>query len=415
LSILARRWLINLALLALLLLLLLGIQLEQRQTQRESQLTSLDPNSVSRVVLRRTGEPAVRLERRPTGWEMNAPYAVPADGDAVSALLPVARARVARSLPLAGLDLAELGLERPAVRLELDGLELRFGTTEPVAALRYVQQGDTVQLIEDRYLPRLLSRTIDLVGRRLLPPDFSPGLGDLDGVPITAGTLAPLADATAVRVETAANPEDDARVGQVLNLTSADGGDGLVFAVRDGGTRWTRLDTGLSWLFATAPLPIFDSASAQVQVGERGGVRASHGSAVAPPNAGVMAMPPVDGAYAPAASQTVLDNTIPPSAAATATAPLPTERLAPPPPGTEPREQRPTDAIPNLRALVPSLPRDPNALQRLETDPFKPQVDIYRPPPDGMVPTPTIPQPAPASSDAEAEAEIPLRVETLRP
>lgn len=384
-SLFARRWLINLALLALLALLLFAVRIDQRETLRASTLTALAPEAVTRIVLERAGEPAVRLRRRDTGWEMTEPFAVPVIADAVAALLPVARAPVTRTLPVAGLDLAELGLERPPVRLRLDGLELRFGSTEPVADRRYVQQGDTVHLIDDRYLPRLLTPAADLISRRLLPPGFSPGLGDLDGTPLTAGSVAPLADAVAVRVEQAADPQDEAMTGRLLRLDSADGGDGLVFAVGDGGTRWTRLDAGLSWLFATPPLALFGA-----------GTPTAEGTGTAPaPTASAMPSSPPAAALArqllPARQPVGSD--------------LPVQRLAPPPPGSDAPEQRPTDAIPNLRELTPARAPNPNALPQVGSAPFAPPSGAAGPPVDTAAD-----RPAPA-----VEPDAPLRTERLRP
>ena len=250
----ARRWLINLALLVVLAGLVIVAQVERREVERGTRLTSLAPEAITRLELHRAGEPVIRLQRGDDGWQMLAPFAVAADPDAIDKLLPVVDAQVSRTLPAAGLDLGELGLEPAPLRLLLDGLELGFGGTEPVAAQRYVQVGDMVHLTDDRFLPRLMTPAIELVSRHLLPPAFSPGLGDLDGAPVTADSLAPLAEAVAVRVERPAAHLDEALGAALLRIASADGGDGIEFLVSDGGTRWTRLDAALSWLFATAPL-----------------------------------------------------------------------------------------------------------------------------------------------------------------
>ena len=359
---LARRWLINVALLAVLAVLLLAVLLDRREEQRSTRLTTLEPNAIMDIELYRAGEPPVRLRREEERWQMQAPFAVAADGAAVAKVLPVAGAEVSRTLPASGLDLGELGLDPAPVRVLLDGLELRFGGTEPVAAQRYVQVGDMVHLIDDRYLPRLMTPTTELVSRRLLPPDFSPGLGDLDGTPLTAGALAPLAEAEAVRVEMAANQLDDVLDGRVLRINSADGGDAIEFLVSDGGNRWTRLDAALSWLFATPPLDAVREWQA------RGGPPAPTADMPFPdaPPLPPITLPPdsATGGATPAA--------LPNAAPEPAGAPLPVERLAPPPPGAEPVERRPTDAIPNLRDLAPRQLPNRTALPQNGVDPFAP-------------------------------------------
>ncbi len=383
---LARRWLINLALLAVLAVLMLAVQLDRREELRSTRLTVLAPDDIMDIELYRAGEPGVRLQLEDDRWQMLSPFAVAADHAATAKLLPVAEARVSRTLPVAGLDLGALGLDPPPVRILLDGLELRFGGTEPMAAQRYVQVGDMVHLIDDRILPRLMTPTIELVSRQLLPPDFSPGLGDLDGRPLTAGELAPLAEAEAVRVETATTQLDDALDGRMLRIGSADGGDALEFLVSDGGTRWTRLDLALSWLFATAPLDA-------VRDWPVDGQAAPSAAMPAPTAARQLPSPPIpsNGGTKPMA--------MPEAAPDRAESPLPVQRLTPPAPGAEPIERRPTAAIPNLRDLAPRQMPHPSALPQVGGDPFAPG----QPDAQGMAP------PDPPGADR------PLPTEKLRP
>lgn len=384
-TLLARRWLINLALLAMLGISAVLVRLDLHEAARETQLTDLIPAAIERIRLQRAGEPTIRLEREGTDWRMLAPHAVPADTAAVSRLLPVAQAQVARTLPAAGLDLAELGLAAAALSISLDGLQLRFGGTEPVAGLRYVQVGDMVHLIEDRFLPRLMTPITALVSRRLLPPAFSPGLGDLDGAPLTAGQLAPLADATAVRVTSAADGlPADAPGSRRLRIASADGGDDLGFRISDGGRRWTRLDTALSWHFATPPLPAAADAATE---------------SAPPPPLAPSTMPRA--APLPAAAPLTPAPTTPPAARDA----LPVQRLAPPPPGSEPDERRPTAAIPNLRDMAPQRRRDPSVLPQTGADPFGPSA----------APAATTPVAAPAAPAPASEAAMPLRTEKRSP
>jgi hypothetical protein len=246
-----RRWLINLALLAVVAALAIAARLEHQQDLSALRLTALDASDIQTIELQRAGEPAIRLEREREHWRMQAPFRAPADDALVARLLPVTEAEVQRTLPADAVDLVELGLDPPPIRLRLDALELRFGATDPVAEQRYVQIGDLVHLIEDRHLPQLLAPAGDWVSHDLLPRGFSPGLADLDGSPLGAGAVAGLAEAEARRVE----PMTGALAGKVLRLESADGGDGLRFLIDDAGTRWSRLDQRLTYVFDTPPLP----------------------------------------------------------------------------------------------------------------------------------------------------------------
>jgi hypothetical protein len=181
---------------------------------------------------------------------MTEPFATVADAALIGKLLPISAAKVQRTLPAAAVDLTQVGLEPALIRLRIDQLELRFGRTEPIANQRYVQIGDMVHLIDDRHLPQLLATAADFASKRLLPPGFSPGLARIDGRPLGAGAVAGLVDAEADRVE----PLSGQLSGRVLTLESADAGPGLRFLIDDGGTRWSRLDQRLSYVFVSPPL-----------------------------------------------------------------------------------------------------------------------------------------------------------------
>ncbi|WP_462319965.1 DUF4340 domain-containing protein [Halochromatium sp.] len=246
-----RRWLINLSL-ALIAVLLAFIAVRDVQYQVSSgRLTDLDPERVSSILLQRSAVPVIRLERGDHGWQMRSPIEAPADVEAVERLLRITQARVERVLPADATAAGRLGLDPPRVRLSLDGLTLNIGERDPIGHRRYVMIGDLVQLIDDQHLPSLLAPPEQLLSRRLLPTDFRPVLGSIDGRPLSADALAGLVEVVAERVE----PLDAKLSGRLLMIQSADGIEQLRFLVSEGGTRWTRLDQRLSYLLAATPLP----------------------------------------------------------------------------------------------------------------------------------------------------------------
>jgi hypothetical protein len=257
---LKRRWLINLGLFVIVLGLALAAGLERQRERSTTTLTAMQPDAIQGLSLQRPGEPLIRLIRDDdAGWRMLEPFGAPAADATIGKLLPISSAFVHRTFPTAALDLHQLGLDPPLISLHLDDLELRFGATEPVDERRYVQIGDMVHLIDDRYLPQLLASAEHYLDRRLLPAGFSPMLGTIDGRPLGAGAVAGLADAEALRVE----PLTGALGGRVLTLESADGGKALRFLIDEGGTRWSRLDQRLSYLFSQPPLAEADEDSAE--------------------------------------------------------------------------------------------------------------------------------------------------------
>ena len=245
-----QRWLINLGL-ALIAALLGTLAVRDVQYQVSSgRLTDLAPAQVSSIVLQRSAGPLIRLEHGTHGWRMRSPIEAPADDDAVERLLRITQARVGRVLPADAAAAGRLGLDPPRVRLTLDGLTLNIGELDPVGHRRYVMIGDLVQLIDDDQLPWLLAPPERFLSRRLLPADFTPGLGSIDGRPLSADVLAGLVDVFAQRVE----PLDGELGGRILVVRSADGEARLRFLIDEGGRRWTRLDQRLSYLLAQPPL-----------------------------------------------------------------------------------------------------------------------------------------------------------------
>ncbi len=252
-----QRWLINLGLaLIATLLALLAVQDVTYQIS-SGRLTDLAPKQVRSIVLQRSAGPLIRFERDEHGWRMRSPIEAPADDDAVERLLRITQARVRRVLPANASAAGRLGLDPPRVRLTLDGLTLNIGESDPVGHRRYVMMGDLVQLIDDDQLPWLLAPPEQFLSRRLLPGDFTPGLGSLDGQPLSADALAGLVDLVAERVE----PLNGELGGSILLVQSADGDERLRFLVSDAGTLWTRLDQRLSYQLAAPPLPEWDLGS----------------------------------------------------------------------------------------------------------------------------------------------------------
>ncbi|TVQ85998.1 MAG: hypothetical protein EA400_14070 [Chromatiaceae bacterium] len=246
----ARRWLLNLTL-ALLLALLWGLaHWDLAREQRATRLTPLHAERVQRIALHRADEPRLLLVRGERGWDMHEPWRAPADGARIARLLAITAAPSHRTLPAAAADPAALGLLAPRWRLLLDGLELRLGDQAALGAQRYVQVGDLIHLIEDRFQPHLGAPAAAYLARTLLPPGFSPGIGRLDGQPLSADALATLATSEAVRVE----PLAGTLGGHLLEIQSADGDPALRFLISADGSHWSRADLRLTYILAQPPL-----------------------------------------------------------------------------------------------------------------------------------------------------------------
>jgi hypothetical protein len=131
-------------------------------------LTNLDVEQINRIDITRTDH-ELTLERRADGWWISGEPATPADPIQVGALLRLLDARPVRSYPASELDLEQLQLAPAQTTLKLDSTEFRFGATDPLDNLRYVQLGDEVHLLQDNYQHILQGQRAQFTSRKLLP------------------------------------------------------------------------------------------------------------------------------------------------------------------------------------------------------------------------------------------------------
>ncbi len=249
-----RRWLINGILLGILILLIALIRAELERARFIPVLTDLNPAAVYRVEILRPGEPNLNLIQTALGWHLETPFQTDADNARVSRLLGVLESPVERSLPAQSVDLRELGLSPPRLRLRVDGRELQFGLTDPIGQARYVALDGVVHLIPDHFYHLLIAPPIDYVSPKLIPLGFAPIFGRLGEIPLAAETLNTLLTLHAERVEVMA----EAPAGTPLRLKS-DGHAILDFLVSADRRRWARLDQRLLYVLAEPIELILDS------------------------------------------------------------------------------------------------------------------------------------------------------------
>jgi hypothetical protein len=131
-------------------------------------LTALKPAAIEHITLtNRSG--TLKLAKQNGGWQLQAPLQIAADGVRVDDLLQVAEAESHSQFSAPGKGLAPFGLDKPVVTLRLNGTELKFGGTTPVDQQRYVQIGDVIHLIDDRYSFDLDANADAYVSRDLVP------------------------------------------------------------------------------------------------------------------------------------------------------------------------------------------------------------------------------------------------------
>lgn len=148
-------------------------------------LTRLDAQAVTAIELTRDAAGPLAFRRQADGWVIDGTPPIPADSFQVHTVLALLEAGSVRSYPAAELDLAGLGLTPPQARVRFDSLMLDLGNTEAIEGLRYVRQGDTVYLVEDRYQHLLNAGLASFASRRLLPEGATLTALELPGLALT--------------------------------------------------------------------------------------------------------------------------------------------------------------------------------------------------------------------------------------
>jgi hypothetical protein len=168
-------------------------------------LTALNGTDINRILVRHSGHPDIRLEKRKNEWWLTAPVETRAETVEVGAILELAGRGSQRRYPVAEMDLGGLGLDPAGWTVQLNDVRIELGGVEPIEARRYVRLGDNVHLIEDPPSAALDADYNDLVARRLLPADVKltrirlPGIAlsrsGKDGWAVTPATADKGADA----------------------------------------------------------------------------------------------------------------------------------------------------------------------------------------------------------------------------
>ncbi len=134
-------------------------------------LTNLQAVDITAIKIELANTPAVELARTSSGWQMLAPLKFRADQFLVKTILDDIHGDVSDSFTANSADLAQYGLDPPALRLWLNGIEFDFGGTEPIHNNRYVKSGDQIRLTGNLLFYRINHSPYWWASRRLLPDD----------------------------------------------------------------------------------------------------------------------------------------------------------------------------------------------------------------------------------------------------
>lgn len=161
----------------------LFVYLKPADAPVEHALSAAKPDAARVVRLERSGAAPVALEKRGEEWFLTSPLATRASPLQVERLLAIAGAKSA--VRLAATDLARFDLERPAVRVTIDGQRFDFGIVNEISREQYVRTGETVYAVSARYGAGLPAGPGDLLDRQLLAKSEVPEQIELNGFTVT--------------------------------------------------------------------------------------------------------------------------------------------------------------------------------------------------------------------------------------
>ena len=127
------------------------LQVRREHALARDPLTTIDLAAVRALRVDCRGCTPRRFERVDGHWQMREPRDVRADDAAVERLLEIATAPVRSRHARDAFDAGKIGLDPPQAVLTLDERALRFGATDAIDGDRYVDTGDAIALVPDRF------------------------------------------------------------------------------------------------------------------------------------------------------------------------------------------------------------------------------------------------------------------------
>ncbi|MEK7991734.1 MAG: DUF4340 domain-containing protein [Thiotrichaceae bacterium] len=149
-----KRWLLNAILLSIVLILASLALLKWKSDAPPviDGFTLLDKKQIQSIVISRTDDKQISeivLQKQAEQWFVHTPLQLPANQFRVDSILQFLTTKHYQSLKMP-VDLAKLGLEQPAIRLAVDGIELDLGIKSPFNdGRRYVLFNNKAYLVVD--------------------------------------------------------------------------------------------------------------------------------------------------------------------------------------------------------------------------------------------------------------------------
>jgi len=185
-------------------------------------LTALSPEVVEKIRIEIPGRAPVVLHKQSGQWWMQAPLKMRANAGRIQQLLKITQAKSIADYAMSRVDANQLQLDVPSLSLQLDDVLLRFGTTDALGGSRYIQVGNTVHLITDRYSHLAKAAPTDFVSPLLLPEGSVIDELRLPGLRVQQGDGQWLVDGKAADADAVQNLLDEWRHARALRVSVPD-------------------------------------------------------------------------------------------------------------------------------------------------------------------------------------------------
>ena len=166
------RNILNLTLLGIVSVLVLVVIFEPGKTPEKPSpsITTLKKESISKIDIKQFGNKDIQFRKIKHVWQMTSPYQLPANEYRISSILGLVETKSYSQHDLTKLNKSNFKLDKPKVVVTFnDKLSVAFGSSEPLNHRRYVQVGNTLNLINDSVYYHVTSKPTALVSSQLLP------------------------------------------------------------------------------------------------------------------------------------------------------------------------------------------------------------------------------------------------------
>jgi len=137
-------------------------------------LTTIDPATIDTIEIRQHNQSKITLQKQQTAdgnghWEITNPLAIAASTPKMKRLMGLLAANSIRQYTIAKEQLTKFGLAPAQWEIQFNQQTIRFGNTDAINQNRYVQVGDNIHLITDRYSHQIADLPLSLASLALLP------------------------------------------------------------------------------------------------------------------------------------------------------------------------------------------------------------------------------------------------------